>query len=211
MTKETNVTHSMLRKPVAGAKATVPQNQKVYVVEPPSTVSLSDVFDADIEFAKRAAESAALEPDDSAVDLNDPAIQAQVKRHDTFQKLMYFKQPMNTSFAIDGMNFKLKILSPIDMAEVSKIFNSLPEDEQTIYRQRLMQLAGALMDIDGVKLEDVYHGPEASVYMKRYSEIIQWPNPLISNILTQYEDFALQVKDRYLPDFLKQPKAEGKG
>lgn len=134
------------------------------------------------------------------------------RRNDVVNKLLLFTQPMLREVQISGMNFRFRMLTPADTAHLGNILNSFPESEQTILKSRLLNLAAALTDIDGVALESIYKGQlSRDVVLMRYSELMKWSNPVLNGVLAAYEKLVEDIKQEYLPDFLKQPKKESTG
>jgi hypothetical protein len=113
---------------------------------------------------------------------------------------------------INEMNFRFRMLTPADSAHVGNILNSFPEADQTVLKSRILNLAASLIDIDGVSLESIYTGNlSRDVVLMRYSELLKWSNPILNGVMLAYEKLVDDVKQEYMPDFLKQPKKESTG
>ena len=143
---------------------------------------------------------------------SEEGVKIEQRKHDVINKLLLFTQPLHKTAEIGGMQFRFKVLTPVDTAHVIKIFSSMPEDEQTLMRNRVLNLAAALVDVDGVSLESIYKGPlTRDIVLMRYSELMKWSNPVINGVLAAYDKLLEDIKQEYLPDFLKQPKKESTG
>ena len=92
------------------------------------------------------------------------------------------------------------------------VLTSFPEEEQTILKNRILNLAASLVDVDGVSLESIYKGSlSRDLVLMRYSELMKWSNPVLNGVLAAYEKLVDDIKQEYMPDFLKQPKKESTG
>ena len=139
-------------------------------------------------------------------------VAAEQRKSDVINKLLLFTQPLIKSVEINGMTFRFKLPTPADSAHINKIFSSFPEAEQTVLKSRMLGLAAALIDIDGVSLESIYAGQlTKDLVLMRYSELMKWSNPVLNGVIAAYEKIVDDVRQEYLPDFLKQPKEESTG
>jgi hypothetical protein len=169
-----------------------------------------DVVRADL------AELPRLAPPPEVVTAPEPAAAdvsaAEQRKSDVVNKLLLFTQPLVKSVEIGGMTFRFKLPTPSDSAHVNKIFSSFPESEQTVLKSRILSLSAALLDIDGVSLESIYSGQlTKDLVLMRYSELMKWSNPVLNGVIAAYEKILDDVRQEYLPDFLKQPKEESTG
>ena len=140
------------------------------------------------------------------------AAKIEQRKHDVINRLLLFTQPMYKTVELGGMQFRFKVMTPSDTAHVIKIFNAMPEDEQTLMRNRILNLAAALIDVDGVSLESIYKGTlSRDVVLMRYSELMKWSNPVLNGVLAAHDKLLEDMKQEYLPGFLKQPKKESTG
>lgn len=140
------------------------------------------------------------------------AVKIEQRKHDVINKLLLFTQPLFKTVEINGMQFRFKILTPSDAAHISKIFNAMPEEDQTMTRNRVLTLAASLVDVDGVSLESIYQGSlTRDVVLMRYSELMKWTNPVLNGVLSAYDKLLEDMREEYMPDFLKQPKKESTG
>jgi hypothetical protein len=176
----------------------------VAVVEPPPSFE----FESEPEPAAQATAS----PTSSPVSGAEAAAAAERRRNDVISKLLLFTQPLIKSVEIGGMLFRFRIITPADSAHVGKILSSFPDAEQTILKNRMLNLAASIVDVDGVTLESIYTGPLVKdLVLIRYSELMKWSNPVLNGVLSAQEKLVEDVRQEYLPDFLKQPKKESIG
>ena len=148
----------------------------------------------------------------ASAEVSAEAEKIESRKNDVINKLLLFTQPMYKSVEISGMQFRFKILNPSDAAHVARIFNAMPEEEQTLTRSRILNLAAALVDVDGVSLESIYQGGlSRDIVLMRYSELMKWSNPVLNGVLSAYDKLLEDLKQEYMPDFLKQPKKESTG
>ena len=189
-----------------GKSRLAPGAQKGAVVHhdaPPETVRV-DLAD----MPKIAPPEALVAPEPAAADVAS----AEQRKSDVINKLLLFTQPLIKSVEISGMTFRFKLPTPADSAHINKIFSSFPEAEQTVLKSRMMGLAAALVDIDGVSLESIYTGQlTKDLVLMRYSELMKWSNPVLNGVIAAYEKIVDDIRQEYLPDFLKQPKEESTG
>ncbi len=203
----------MLKKPIASgqqAKEPItigsPDDEPASVPLMPESVKAG--LQADLSRLRQADELMA----QAKPNFDDPLIQQELRKREIFQKIMANRNPVMKDFLVDGLNYKFKILTPEETGEAIKLLMSLPDEERTPLRERGLMMAKALVSIDGFLLEDMYDGPEISdPTLKKYMQIFEWPNPLFSSLLRQFETFTDETRQRYLPDFLTQPKTESKG
>jgi hypothetical protein len=142
---------------------------------------------------------------------DDPLVQQQLLKRDTFERLLSFRKPTTKDVTIDGLVYRFKILNPHETSSVIKLFLALPEDEQLNLRERMLLMSAGLMTVNGFRLEDVYVGPEVEDVLKKYAQLSEWPYPLVNHLLREFNEFISEVREKYLPDFLAQRKAESKG
>lgn len=189
-----------------GRSRLAPGAQKGAVVHhdtPPESVR-ADLAD----MPKIAPPSALVDPEPAAADVSS----SEQRKNDVINKLLLFTQPLIKSVEISGMTFRFKLPTPADSAHINKIFSSFPEAEQTVLKSRMLGLAAALIDIDGVSLESIYTGQlTKDLVLMRYSELMKWSNPVLNGVIAAYEKIIDDVRQEYLPDFLKQPKEESTG
>lgn len=209
---------SPLSHPVVKSKKVSPvqsqprPNQQMHVVGSPEGAAAPHLMSEDILRAAqedfRAIRSVELPIAEANFD--DPLVQQELRKRETFERLLSFRKPTIKDITIDGMAYRFKILNPHETSEVIKLFMSLPEDERLNLRERMLLMSAALVSVNGYKLEDIYSGPDVDDVLKKYTQLSEWPNPLVNQLLRDFNDFVAEVKERYLPDFLVQPKAENK-
>jgi len=150
---------------------------------------------------------------ESALTEADPTMAAQqARREETMLRLLNFTKPTMRTVRIAGMDFNFKLLSPAESLHISKILGGMQEEDRTIYRTRVLQLAAGLVDVDGITLESVYQGDlSRDVVLMRYSEVMRWSMPVLDSVLEAYEQVIREVRNEFKPDFLTQPKAATNG
>jgi hypothetical protein len=199
-----------------GKSRIAPGSQKGAVIhhdEPPEAVRAAAIephpaFENE-PVVQQAPKSA---PASAPLSAADDAAASERRRNDVINKLLLFTQPLIKTVEIGGMQFRFRMITPADSAHVSKILSSFPEAEQTILKNRMLNLAAAIIDIDGVTLESIYVGPLVKdLVLIRYSELMKWSNPVLNGVLSAHEKLVDDVRQEYLPDFLKQPKKESIG
>ena len=136
--------------------------------------------------------------------MSDAAVQAQIDRKRVFDKLVLFKGDHITEIRLSGLKFRLKLLSANDNVYVLKQMKTIPPDEQ-ISKLALMVLAAAIVDVNGIRLEEAYAGPAAITdpILQRYFELNQWANPVVNALSTAYHKFQTGVEAEYTNDFLE--------
>lgn len=217
MTKQSSLNHPMVKskKPSPVAQPMPPRpDQRVHVVGGPSETSVTpQAMPAEILReaqddlrAIRSVELPVAEPN-----FEDPLIKQELKKREVFEKLLSFRKPLFKDVVVDGLTYKFKILNPHESSEVVKIWSTLPEEERLPLREKMLLMSAALVSIDGYKLEDLYSGPEVDDVLKKYSQLNEWPNPLVNQLIREYTDFGAEVKEKYLADFLARQTAESKG
>lgn len=182
-------------------RGTVIQHEKV-----PEGLRSAVIAPPDFDDSHSAA-SAEAEPEQQVA-----ADDGNQRRTEVINKLLLFTQPLIKEVSINDMKFRFRMLTPADSAHVGNILNSFPEADQTVLKSRILNLAAALIDIDGVSLESIYTGKlSRDVVLMRYSELLKWSNPILNGVMVAYEKLVDDVKQEYMPDFMKQPKKESTG
>ncbi len=122
---------------------------------------------------------------------------------------MLFKKPKTKEVVIAGVKFRIKRMNPDESFDCYKKLLTLPDEEQLV-KVHIMTLSGALMDMNGIPIEDFYSGPEAidDVVMRKYIELCTWDMPLLQILSKVYSDFIKEAEEEYTPSFLEKIKAD---
>lgn len=133
-----------------------------------------------------------------------PAVQQQLDRKRSLDRLLLFKKPAIKTFTISGVQFRIKRLNPDDSMALYKELIRLPEDEQAS-KLEIFTLAAAVIDMDGIRLEELYMGPASieSPLLRRYLELCAWDFMLIRALSRVYADFVQEAEKEYTPSFLE--------
>lgn len=169
-----------------------PQEQKVHVVDNLS----NDKLNIPKELLHGPPKVSAL--------ADDPIIKEQLKRKSVLEKLVMFREPEYKLLNVQGSNFRFKILTAEDNNKVYSKIRSLPKEEQ-ITRSPIIMLAASLVDVDGVKIEEIYSGPQeiTDPMEQKYYELSQWNMPLINTLISAYSKYTEELEKGYSSDFLK--------
>lgn len=175
------------------------QEPSVHTVMPPSDENFMD------EMSKLVNQQGpiSLPP----VEINDKLIQEQLDKKAVLEKLVMFKEPHYKKVGLNGITFRLKLLTAEENTEVYSMIRKFASEDQ-VTRSPLILLAASLVDANGIKIEDTYVGPEVdSPMLKRYHELCKWHMPVINALVGAYSEFTLSVEKEYSEDFLaKSPK-----
>ena len=187
-------------KPTAKAPKTA--DQPVHVVMPAEDEA--DQFEAQMAVQEARFETQAGSSGIPGV-LSDAVMKAEMDRKSVFNKLVLFRGEHLTEIEAGGLRFKFKLLNANENAYVLKQIKKIPTDEQ-MSKLSLMVLAAALVDVNGVKLEDAYTGPDEIVdpVLRRYYEINLWASPITNALSLGYHRFQAKTEAEYTKDFLEQ-------
>ena len=142
--------------------------------------------------------------------LHDPFAEKELEKKNVLEKILLFRQPYVKVVTIKGVKFSLKILNANDNDAVFEKLLALKQSEQ-MSRSPVMILAAAIMDIDGVKIEDLYDGPDdiEDLLLKKYYEVSRWPSPLTKSLTRAYNKFSENLDKEFDNDFLDEsPKTD---
>lgn len=136
--------------------------------------------------------------------IDDSILQKELEKKKVLEKLIMFRQPVTKEVVIDGMIFKVKLLNPDDNVKVFKELKKL-EGEEQIVKTPIMLLAAAILDINGIKLSEVYSGPAevTDPLLQAYHEINKWPVALINTLSKVFQGFTEETEQGFTKDFLK--------
>lgn len=157
-------------------------------------------------FSKQMIENEALFAAASAkpkIVQTDGILDREMKKREVFNKLVLLKQDCTTEVNIAGLVWKLKLLDSTDNEFVIKqIRKEAPEDQLLV--MPLVQLAAAIVEVNGIRFEDFYSGPAniEDPILRRYYELRQWQRPVVNILQRAYTDFSLGVEKEYTKDFL---------
>lgn len=201
-----NIQHpSMKRRDSAGE---IPQEEtRVATVMPPEDEAFA--YDEDEEFEEMVRQQGV----SADQVMEDPVIEQELEKQKTLERLMMFKKPVFKEFTIDGLRFKLKMLTP---SETHKVFTHIValEEQTQVAKTPNMILAAALMDVNGVRVEETYDGDPAIVdpILRRFSILQSWPQPLIKTLNRAYNEFSTAKEKEFSYDFLDEsPKTNTTG
>lgn len=171
---------------------------KVHTVAPPDNEDM--IFAAQMQQVMDSIDQQQQVP----VQLDDAILQKELEKKRVLEKLILFRQPVTKDVSIDGMSFKIKLLNPDDNVKVFKELKKLSGDEQ-IVKTPVMLLAAALVDINGIRLSEVYSGPAeiTEPLLQAYYEINKWPVALINTLSTVFQSFTEETEKGFTKDFLK--------
>jgi hypothetical protein len=183
--------------PYARGKAP-PSATPVYDVRPPSE---EELFNAQMEQAEAQYAEAQINP---APIMTDEMFQAQLQKKEAINKLVMLREPMTKVVGIDGQSFRIRLINPNDSAKIVKALQDTPEEER-MARARVLALCAVLMDVDGIKIEDIYSGPKEQndPFWQRYWEISLWPSLLVNRLFDAMDEFSASIEKRYADSFLK--------
>lgn len=135
--------------------------------------------------------------------IDDAIVQKEMQKKHILEKIVLFKTPHVTEVEIAGSVFRLKLLNTQDNATVFSMIKELPPDDQ-ITKTPIVLLAASLVDIDGMKLEDVYSGPlEITEPIKqKYYELCSWNMPIINALAVAYRSFNDKTEKEFSSNFL---------
>jgi hypothetical protein len=203
-----NIKHPMVgnRKPTPGAaQPQTVQNQqpRVFTVAPPEDerhLEPEQSFDSVYESQENPLNS---------IEQNDELFRRQAERREVMNKLVFLRNSHVRTVTLDGTKFTIKILAPTENARISSMLKDIPEAEQ-LSKIATIMVSAAIVDVDGIRLEDVYSGPSTTTdpIMQKYYEISQWPAPLVNSLFSEYNNFLRETEERYSPDFLKQARTQ---
>jgi hypothetical protein len=171
---------------------------KVHTVAPPDNEDM--IFASQMQQVMDSIDQQQQVP----IQLDDAILQKELEKKRVLEKLILFRQPVTKEVSIDGMTFKIKLLNPDDNVKVFKELKKLSGDEQ-IVKTPVMLLAAALLDINGIKLSEVYSGPVeiTEPLLQAYYEINKWPVALINTLSTVFQSFTEETEKGFTKDFLK--------
>lgn len=135
--------------------------------------------------------------------IDDAIIEKEMQKKKTLEKLVLFKTPHTTDVEIAGTVFKLKLLNTQDNAAVYSMIKDLPPEDQ-VTKTPIVLLAASIVDIDGMRLEDTYSGPddiEEPIKMKYY-ELSSWNMPIINALAVAYRQFNDKIEKEFSSSFL---------
>lgn len=197
-----NMKHGMLPNRPAGS--TNPMAERTSTTPTP-VYDVGMPGDEDEAFAKqmRASEVAYAHMPAAPI-MEDEMLLAQDKKRAAINKLVMLREPLVKIITIDGSAFKIRLLTPTDSAKVIASLQTLDEEER-FSKARLLALCSALMDVDGIRLEDIYSGPpeQTDPFWMRYYELSQWPALLVNRIFDAMDAFAQETDKKYAESFLK--------
>jgi hypothetical protein len=131
-------------------------------------------------------------------------LQKEIEKKNVLEKLLLFRQPVTKEVIIDGMTFRLKLLNSDDNVRVFRELKKLNTDEQVV-KTPVMLLAATILDINGIKLSEVYAGPVeiTDPLVQAYYEINRWPVALINALSSAFQKFVNDTEAGFTKDFLK--------
>lgn len=204
----TNVQHSKFRN--LGSKQvapTLPQPQVHSVMSPEDEEfikKMSSVMDMSSQSKVPAKEMLETMPAPQKPLLDDAVIKKELQKKQVLEKLVLFRTPHITEVDIAGTKFRLKLLNTQDNSIVYSMIKDLSQDEQ-ITKTPIILLAAALVDVDGVKLEDAYSGPEevTDPVKQKYYELCSWNLPVINSLAAAYRKFSDETEKEFSSNFLE--------
>ena len=135
--------------------------------------------------------------------MDDALVKKHADRKSVLEKLVLFKQPHYHEVSLGGVDFRLKLLNADDNSKVYMMIRDLPDNEQ-LTRSPIIMLAAALVDANGLKIEDTYDGPEIDDPMvKKYHELCKWNMPVINALVSSFSRFSNKVEEGYSESFLE--------
>lgn len=187
--KKTPVSVTPAAAPQVQAPKQEPKLQKVVVQEPDDKLSFKTAEKEIIPFLSEA-----------------PVDEKEKRKNDVISKLLMFKEVTTYDFLMSGMKFTFKLLSPGESVKTTKLFEELPEDKKTLYYGRVLMTAAGLVDVDGVKLEDLSQEEGLSPVLKRMNELLKWNSVVLDAVMSARETGLDDIRKEYAPDFLKSGK-----
>jgi len=177
--------------PIRVASVNPPEDEEQYPEDD------EEYFEADM--AEMEAQTSVVE---SSKKLS-PSELKQLELKKKLENLVMFKAPRTKSVEICGVKFTLKRLNPDETFEIFQNIKKLPEEEQ-LSKIEAMTLAGSIVDIDGIKLEDLYSGPQEieDPLIKGYLELCTFDNSLLRVLANVYTQFVKEAEEEYTPTFL---------
>jgi hypothetical protein len=181
-------------------KRNVPPNLETTVLESEEEEAL---FHQEMLEMQRSLDPQPIQQQLEVDPLKDPLIEKELKKKKTLEKLLLFKTPHTKNVEIDGVVFTLKLLNSNESNTVLKEVMKLDNEEQ-LTRSSLILLSAALIEANGIKLEETYSGPEeiTSTILQRYYELSQWHAPIINLLVKAYQAFVAEVEGEFSQSFL---------
>jgi len=135
--------------------------------------------------------------------MDDAAVQANLDKKRVFERLILFREEHTTEVELGGLKFRLKLLNANENSYVLKQMRQVPPDEQ-VSKLALMVLAAAIIDVNGVRFEDTYSGPEdlEDPVLRRYYELNLWSSPVANALSAAYHQFQLSFEKELTRGFL---------
>lgn len=134
---------------------------------------------------------------------DDPLFKQEVRKKQTLEKLLFFKQGHTTDVELGGATFKLKILNSRDQTYVVELMREYAPKEG--FKLSFMTLAASIVSVNDIPLEEFYDGIEKIDHpiIRKYYQISEWNIPVTTALMDAYNKFQLQVEEEYNKDFLK--------
>lgn len=199
-----NFSHMSAEKPQQDLKRSIigskPQ-PNIYTVAPPDADEAA--FEAQMA-AQEAGFASQMGPQTGIPGImSDAVVQAELDKKRVFEKLVLFRGDHVTEVEAGGLKFKFKLLNANENAYVLKQMKKIPADEQ-VSKLSLMVLAAALVDVNGMKLEEASSAPAeiTDPVLRRYYEINNWASPITNALGMAYHRFQTETEAAYTKDFL---------
>lgn len=160
----------------------------------------------ELEFMKEMSQIAAQKaPPKEVTDtppIDDSVIQKDLQKRRALESLVLFSQPKTKTVTISGVDFRIKLLNVHENTEVYRKIKDIPSDEQ-LQKSPIMLLAAALVDANGIDIEENYSGPSEvrDSLSRKYYELCNWNMPIINALVKAYTDFVKEVEKDYTKDF----------
>jgi len=141
--------------------------------------------------------------------LHDPIMEQENDKRKALEKILLFRKAYTKEITIKESVFRIKILNANDNDAIFERVMQLTENEQ-VSRTPIMILAAALIDVNGIPVEELYEGEETpDVLYKKYYEISRWPAPLTKSLTRAYNQFSTDMDKEFSAPFLDEsPKTD---
>jgi len=162
-----------------------------------------EMFETQMARAQEAYDDVSANPEKQAQVLRDPILDSEIKKQKVFEKLVLFKEDHYKEVELAGISFKLRLLNAMDNSFIMREVRKEPTEDQ-ISSLPLMILAAAIVDVNGVKLEEFYTGPDSiqDPTLRRYYELKQWAQPVVTILQAAFTSFREEIEKSYGNDFL---------